>query len=303
MAVTEVNEVHDRSGSQEQDKTDFMRTYKVLVDDKRDGAAVIFAHPDVPSILSSYVTTGDEVWSSALLRSRTAKLMGGNETDGYLWQVDCRYSTKSDRGGDEQEGQENPILQPTQISVRTNRFQKAFDKDRTQSTEFPNGKKITNSAGQLFDPVPEFDDSRPVLILRKNVSFFSMAWLEEYKDATNSDPYLGFVKYFWKVSDITADRTFWDAPSGQRFYYWGVSMEIEGNDLLWWPSKILDRGRMQKGPGGTLLPIRAGADRRPVQDPVLLDGAGNDNQDADFEGFYLEFDIYRRRSFGALGLL
>lgn len=297
MAVTEVNEVHDRSGSQEQDKTDFTRTYKVLVDDKRDGAAVIFAHPDVPSILSAYITTGDEIWSSALLRSRTAKLLGGNENDGYLWNVECKYSTKGD--GDEQEGQENPILQPTQISVRTNRYQKAMDKDRSS----PTPQKITNSAGQLFDPVPEFDDSRPALILRKNVSFFSLAWLEEYKDATNSDPYLGFVKYFWKISDITADRTFWDAPSGQRFYYWEVSMEIEGNDLLWYPTKILDRGRMQKGPGSSLLPIRVGADRRPTQDPVLLDGAGNDNQDADFEGFYREFDIYRRRSFGALGLL
>jgi hypothetical protein len=295
MAVTEVNEVHDRSGSQEQSKTDFTRTYKVLVDDKRDGAAVIFAHPDVPSILSAYITTGDEIWSSALLRSRTAKLLGGNENDGYLWNVECKYSTKGD--GDEQEGQENPILQPVQISIRTNRFQKALEKDRAEPPV-----PIRNSAGQQFDPPPEFDDSRPALILRKNVSFFSLAWLEEYKDATNSDPYLGFVKYFWKVSDITADRTFWDAPSGQRFYYWEVSMEIEGNDLLWWPSKIMDRGRYQRGVAGSLLPIRTGADRRPVQDPVPLDGAGNDLA-VDADPVYLEFDVYRRRSFGALGLL
>jgi hypothetical protein len=235
-----------------------------------------------------------------LLRSRTARFQGGDANE-WLWLVECKYSTKGE--GDEQEGQENPILQPTHISIRTSSYTKAVEKDRRQTTEFPNGRKITNSAGQKFDPPLEVDDSRPSIMLTKNVSFFSLAWLEDYKDATNSDPYLGFVKYFWRVKGIAADRDFWDAPSGQRFYYWKVSLEIEGNDLLWYPTKVLDRGRYKVGPGNTLLPIRVGTDRRPVQDPVMLDGAGNDNQDPDFEGHFLEFDIYRRRSFGALGLL
>jgi hypothetical protein len=301
MSVVSVNEYYDRGGSQDQTKTDFSRTFKVLVDDYRDGAAVIFAHPDIPSILSSYVCSGSESWSSSLLRTRTAKMLGGNDTDGFLWDVECKYSTKGE--GEEQAGQENPILQPTQISIGTNRYQRAVDTDRTRTTEFPDGKRIANSAGTPFDPPLEVDDSRPYLVLTKNVAFFSLAWLEDYKDATNSDPYLGFVRYFWKVASISADRDYWDAPTGGRFYYWKVQLEIEGNDLLWHPVKILDRGRKHKGPGGTLLPIRVGTDRRPVQDPVLLDGAGNDNQDADFKGYWLEFDIYKRRSFGALGLL
>jgi hypothetical protein len=295
MAVVEVNEYYDRGGTQEQSKTDFSRTFKVKCDDYRDGAAVIFAHPDIPIILSSYVCSGSEVWSSALLRSRTAKLLGGNNDDGFLWQVDCKYSTKGD--GDEEEGQENPILQPTQISVRTNRFTRAIDKDRSDPP-----LKIANSAGQGFDPPLEIDDSRPSLVLKKNVSYFSLAWLEEYKDATNSDDYLGFPQYFWKVASITADRTYWDAPDGSRFYYWEASLEIEGNDELWWPTKVLDRGRYQKGPGNTLLPIRVGTDRKPVQDPVPLDGAGG-NLGPDDDPIFLEFDVYKRRSFGALGLL
>jgi len=300
MAVVEVNEDYDRSGAQEQTKTDFTRTFKVLCDDKRDGAAVVFSSPEIPGILSSYICTGSEAWSSALLRSRASKLLGGNDDDGYLHLVTCRYSTKGE--GDETAGQENPILQPTQISIRTNRFQKAVSKDRTE----PQPRAIVNSAGCPFDPPLEIDDSRPSIILKKNVTFFSLAWLEDYKDATNSDPYLGFVKYFWKISSIYADRTFWDAPTGGRFYYWAVELEIEGNDLLWWPTKVLDYGRLQRGPANTLLPIRVGPDRRPVQEPVPLNGAGaphDDLGDPNLEPHFREFDIYKRRSFGALGLL
>lgn len=303
MAVIEVNEMDDDEGSWEKDKRDFVRKFQVLCDRREDAAAVIFPHPDLPQYLDPYYRDEFENWTSSLCRAAKAKRMDnkGRAIEdggaGWLWEITYNYSSK----GEDDKGEENPLLKPVKIKVRTNRFEKPIEVDLEDVM-------ILNSATMPFDPPVTKDDARPTVTIMRNVPYFDLQILEDYKNATNEDAFLGRPQYFWKVSDLSADMAWWD-DHGILVQYWEVEMEIEGNPDLWEPVSILDRGRYEFGsdsPDPTapqkLVPIRAGEDNRPIQDPVPLNGNGG-RLPSDGDPVFLDFSFYPPQSFGALGLL
>src|SRR5262249_15878222 len=67
-------------------------------------------------------------------------------------------------------------------------------------------RAIVNSAGEPFDPPVEIDDSRLVLTLVRNEPAFAPLTSLLYKDAINSDTFLGAAPGLAKIAMLSSVR-------------------------------------------------------------------------------------------------
>jgi hypothetical protein len=166
MAVVSTKEIHDgRDGewSSESNRSvrRYTRIYRVKTDENTDEHVTVVA--GCPQI-------GDVYPYDANARCR--RVHASNAAFSKLvWIVTCDYST-----GPEIEA--SPLDDPAEIEWSTDQYQKIFVKDI-------DGDWICTTAGELFDPPPEGDDSRWTVRVRKNLAAVP-AWVLQYRNAVNS---------------------------------------------------------------------------------------------------------------------
>lgn len=171
------------------------------------GGAIGAAHPD---------------GSGAFLQRRSADNMGATKV---YWVVTCHYSNKLI---------DNPLDDPAEIDSTTEKGSKVFVKDR-------NGVWVTNSAGLLYNPPAEIDDSRVNFRVKKNVATRPSWYPAGYKDRINSDAFtidgLSVVIGHAKMQSLALGKV----QTRNGVDYRELSLEICVSSELW-DHVLLDSG-------------------------------------------------------------
>jgi hypothetical protein len=232
---------------------EFTRQFKVRTDSNLDEGAVILAAPGVPRPFDPYLT------NAGIDLTALAQTVEPHQTESpKLWMVDVLYSTET---GDSTRSDPNPLNRPIEVTFAFSKQTRAAVKDR-------NDVAVVNSAGFPFDPPIEYDDSRPILTITRNEGSFDVNVPLQYRDAVNTDNFLGFAAPQVKVGAITQSLQYESGVSFARVTY---EFEIKSEG---WRHKVLDQGyyyhdlvtdkRVQfTDQFGSL-----------VSTPILLDGSG-----------------------------
>lgn len=160
---------------------------------------------------------------------------------------------------------ENPLEQPTIIEWLSASTTEPIDTDIL-------GNAIVNSSDEPFDPPPteEFDD----LLVRGvyNVATFNPIGAANYKNAVNTDFFLGFAPGLAKVVTYVSREI--KAITGN--FYIEVTVEIQFR-ATGWKRKFLDQGYRTREPdeGGLRVYKNIKDDEgNDITEPVLLNGFG-----------------------------
>jgi hypothetical protein len=293
LAIVSVNELSGATGSEnEKNEREYTRLFQVITNSRTDGVSTVRTATGIPRRGDVYATSTESDLSAVCKSVNPVQ----DRDNPRVWEVRVTYGP-SDIEDDEVA--ENPLERPADISMSFAQFTRVCEKDI-------NGKGIFNSAGYYFDPPPEIDDSRPVLVISRNEAAFNAALAMQYQDAVNSDSFFGASPGQAKIGTITSERVI-----ENRFRYWRTTYEIhfrrEG-----WKMAILDRGKRQKalnGEEGDVEYIQARNSSGQIMhgayvtDAVPLDGQGRELRPATpTTAKYKEFDVYKLMPFSALGL-
>jgi hypothetical protein len=248
MAVTLVEEITKRSGNDDdRAQRQYTRKFLVYVNDVDTSINAVLNAIGIPTLYETYPTD-----FGSLCRSRSAE-----EYSHLVWEVTCKYSTQT--LDETNQGTENPIDRVPEVDWDAITWQKPLVKDI-------NGRHVRNSAKKPILGV-DIDDSRPVLRISRFESDYDEERILAYKDAVNSDTFLGGLPGTWKFKSIKAKRHY---EAGELFYK--TSYELEYREEGWQPS-VLDQGYTYLDSTGKEVAFLT-KQGTPVQSPSLLNGAG-----------------------------
>ena len=207
-----------------------------------------------------------------------------------LWEVDVEYSAQTASG-------RNPLEEPAVIRWSFCTSDEMIDSD-------VDGKPIVTVNNERFDPPISAPASDLVLTIMKNVASFDPGQARTYKNAVNSDTFLGQPAGTARLEGIEAESV-----TDDDFSYWKVSAEVRfrvgirgATDAKAWWRRVLHQGYMVRSI--VTGPIARGHDNHgaDIVTPVLLDVDGLHETDPN-AAVWLEFEIYNSLPFAPLGLL
>lgn len=271
------------------------RIFKAVLDSGGQGAdAAVAGHASlVTPLRSSHPYAPWARVNSIRLRAES--------NDGKIWIVDVEYDTDT-KSEDEQEQEEpdNPLNEQPDVEWDSDQFSKPLNKDL-------DGKAVTNSADEPFDPLPEVDDARNVLRVTRNEAANPVFLAQSYANAVNSDTFLGAGAGYVKAKPVRAVRQTKRLKDGFLQVYWRCSYEFHFKDPTGdetWDLELLDQGYRTLGDSGDGVErysqVLDSADL-PLAKPVLLDGSGGELASG-AEPKFRNFKAYRRKSFAAFNL-
>jgi len=210
----------------------------------------------------------------------------------------------------------SPLLQPPEVSV-------SFAGENVQTDTDTEGIPIMNSAGESFDPPITKDHSDMVIRYTRNERTFDMLVAADYKDAVNSDIFLGFAAghvkcvMFDSVQMRAATLTYYRVNYEFRIRYDEVkTRDGDGNiqtRVFGWVKRIRDEGYRERtgetnSDGSPKYKDIKDEEGQKLSQPHLLDGSGNKLTDAVIqnpplpETCFLKFDVSKIRPFSALNI-
>ena len=325
MAVVDVRPVSSgRTGGESNTlKTTYKRVFEVEVNSLLDGPEIVLAPhglvdvPELPQQNDIYEPESGVSDEGAICYEITATV----KPNSYLWEVVALYSTYLERP--DIEGVSDPLLRPSEIEYDSITVSVPLLYDIY-------GNPILNSAGDLFDPPLEQDETRGIMRVTRNFADFDPLFYWGFKNTVNSTEWLGLKKYQVKCKNIRATRFF---EVGQYWYrvtaefeigmrtqedgtippdlVWPEGSEIEEDDTtsLTWIRIVLDRGfrEIKQSPpdpptlDGVLAPILDPMTKQAITIPGLLDGDGYHLLPGE-DPVWLAFDVLPDKDFNLLNL-
>ena len=196
---------------------------------------------------------------------------------------------------------EEPLLIPPRLSYSFAQINEPIDRDNQ-------GKAITNSAGETFDPPLLEDIDVLVVRIEKNAADYNAMVSADYKGSVNSDTFWGFppgcvkLKVFEGRQARSANLTYWQIVYELHFRY----DTTQAGNQVGWKRRVLDQGFRTKtgtNPDGTpKYEILKDKDGSPLTQPQLLDGSGA-KLGAAAAAVFLTFKTYKERAFTPLGIM
>jgi hypothetical protein len=288
-----VREVFDgREGELNGDlERSYTRTFLVDSPFQNDDPMNIAIQTGIPRVWDPYITPRGIDMRAWCISSRPALEKGP-----YLWKVTSRYSSKPPAGSRPDQADPNPLLRPAIIKWATQTVQQAMEVT-FDPLDFAADPDIltANSAGDMYDPLPEIAARNLVLTVEKNQATYDEQKALDYIDTMNDADWWGGKFHVWqaRVDDINGSDVF---EGGM--IYWKVQyvIHIRPSGYVWTLSLVDIGGRELVG--GVMKEIISNRGN-PIQ--ALLNGAGL-KQAPPFDPVYNTFFPYRERDFGALGL-
>lgn len=274
--------------------------YKVVTDDKRDGAKQVLAAFGVPSVGDIYVAGNDTDFATVVI-GRTATPVDGSA---WEWEVEVKYSNDLE---DAPIGfKDNPFSQPAEISYG---FQnrRILVPGRFNDPIGPPGDKAWEQGifapnGELFDPQPEIEISEPILTIKRNVQSINGAEMMALANCVNLDTFENAEPRQLKLNAPQAGRK-WHKQYG---FYWEISYSIA---YRWdtWDLQILNQGTYYF-PGGKPANVWSStATAVPKTDasgnPRVINLSTNGDVTTGEIPTFTRLRIYREISFSSLGLI
>lgn len=261
------------------------RKFKVKTDDPYDDAAVVLGYGSFYGL----PPFGSLHPRDAGMRCVNRRAVCSSDSQKH-WTVDCSYTSaleNEDGGHDENPDRPDPLQEPPSIDWDVEFYQRPATVDI-------DGKPVANSAGEPYaDPAPEVDDVRITLTYSRNERTYSTQRADKFSNATNSAPFLGFLKRQAKCQGIKGSYVHND---GDSYYKVTYIFQFRRDGFL---LHLLDAGYREKIDGNyeTIL----GADDLPLSQPHPLDGAGRKlAQGADEK--YLDHKVYAERDLNELNI-
>jgi hypothetical protein len=225
----EIVEAREKEINEEGVRT-YKRRYLVTCDSASDDANVALGAIGIPQRYSIYATS-----SSQDIFARCTEVSAKQVSGSFLhWHIDVTYSTKHGDKEKEEKEQDNPLLALPDVSWAFETIQSPiwFFPDQVNLNSTSAGHKasgpISTTAGEVFDPPPMFDESRPVVTIRRNEASFNPLLALEYQNSVNSDVFFGCKPRTAKLRSITADQ-----HSEKGYFYWQVTYVIAFRRETW----------------------------------------------------------------------
>jgi hypothetical protein len=134
--------------------------------------------------------------------------------ESMVWDITVSYSSETQ---DPSKECQNPLDCPAEISIDSQQFQRPVDFDIS-------GNPLLASNDEPFDPAPQMDDSRIIIVIEKNVA--SLDYFDDvapFKDAINTDSFMGYDPYTLKIYKIAGKDAYKNGV-----YYVKKRVEIHG---------------------------------------------------------------------------
>ncbi len=249
----------------------------------------IRAHEDLPQI-------GDAKPGDLTLRVRRVLVRAISP---IMSEVEVQYESPGPNQDD------SPIDLRPDIQTGHAKIEEPIDEDI-------HGKPIATACGEPYanitKPIPI-----SVFTITRNMPSFNYMLADEYVDAVNADPFLGFPPGRCKIEDITSVNVY-----DGDFEYWRVTAEIHArkrgkmsSDLRAWWLRVRHEGfyelvvdilQNRHKPIGYSV-VRALDDRgEPMAAPVSLNDDGQRETDLS-KGHFKEYEIHQSKPYNVLGLL
>lgn len=288
MAITDFQEIwNGRDGSFDAWRAtrDYTRVFRVLTNSTLDGPTTILAAVGLPNARDPYF---DPNFNYDLGAIAVKFDVAQDQDDPFTWLVRVKYTSSPQDVQQAQQVDQDPLSRPPKITWGFNKYQKPALTDI-------NGAPLLNSAGAWFQPLPEIDDSRPVLTIQRNEATLNTQNLINYQDAVNSDDIWGFGVGTSKIS--IGAVSMWE----NNLVYWDVTYTIEFRRDGWGLS-IVDAGFYELDANNKPKAILDASGNVPGE-PVLLNGAGKRRLPADPNAYYVKtFTVYKQLAYGPLNL-
>jgi hypothetical protein len=335
MGVTSVLPIWEgQTGELSFDATQYTAVWHVAVDDPFDGPNVVLIGGiglGLP-IPGAFYWVGNDLNLLLTLRKLVPTRVAGTR---LLWMVVGTYESPG-RPQDHHDGTDDngkptkdPLKFHDEIEISYAQHTRPMEKAKLISPAIPGVAQgvwgpVRNSAGAVFAPPLERDNSRFTLKITKNKASYPSNQADNYRDAVNSDTFtiskskLGFTrtfqKYTVKMKNIGGRLQFQN-----DVVFWPVVYEMEIDTEFGWRFDVLDKGLAASaragdpdGRGGTISnsDIQRGQPQMrrlvdaagvPLSEPVLLDGKGQPLAPG-ADPVYLTYQGYDELSFGALTL-
>ena len=190
----------------------YRRKWLVTVTEPDDDPNIAQTASGIPQRYFPYVTA-----SSVDLAAVVTELTVTQANSPYHYHIEAIYSTESGNQSDEQD---NPLAEPADIDWTFETIQQPIIGTPDQnisiigSTAFLSGA-VKSPAGEIYNPPPMMDESRPVVTISRNEASFSVQNAVLYQNAVNSDFFFGVPARCAKMRGITGRKetrkglTFW----------------------------------------------------------------------------------------------
>jgi hypothetical protein len=300
MAITDVNLIWQDEGVTENDQgvKEFRQQWRCISNSgTTDNVITAISDPRLPQ--AGNVLTG----TSLTVRSRECRRESDEDRELYL--VTVTYSNSANTGGEVPGGppQPNPMDDGLVIRYSSGRSSKPVDRDL-------DGKLVANTAGDVFDPLPEKRIAAPTLTITKNFANFSFREALDWVMTTNETDFQGAEKDRLLLTEINGE-----GPKYRNdIEFFSMSFVFEYNadeaDPNGWQPSLLNLGfneLVDSGNGGFKVPqrIKIGGEDSPI--PQLLDRDGKAIDPATVaagtaSAVFKDFRFYNRKDFNQLGL-
>ena len=187
-----------------------------------------------------------------------------------------------------------PWLNPPEISWTDTSSQEPVDMDW-------NGDPIVTVNGEAIRGVT-VEVADLVLNVSRNYQSFSPAATFQYRHSVNSDTFASFSPGTGRLTRFSANQL-WDANSGG---YWKVNASVQFRYPFQtsfekaWYARVRHEGLYEKRAGRIVRAVDK--NEEPSAKPVLLKADGTRQEDPE-NAHYLEFQLYNKLPYNALGLL
>lgn len=212
------------------------RTYTVkhLVKctDYSDGPQTVLTASGLP-LIGAYWDYGNDLdgWAFCLpTRSvRMRRSLPGSK--GIYWEVESTFSTRRDSKRCQDEGFEDPLLEPDRIGGSFIKYTKEVMKNR-------DGSRIKTSSHELIrGPQVEFDFNRPTVTIEQNVAVLGLETFAPMIDTVNDATLWGLGPRKVKLSNVSWSREVF----GTCDYYFIRTFEFDV-DYNGFDREVLDEG-------------------------------------------------------------
>lgn len=202
------------------------------------------------------------------------------------WRVTLEYEIPS--GGGEQQQQENPLLDPIEISWSSQQYTAPVVRDK-------NGQPVKNTAGDPFDPAPEMQFSRYTITIRRNLAAVP-SWILGYVDTVNNAAWsvdgIAIPKGAAKIDGISVSG--WQFRGSVAYRTVDIRVSVKAPSEGGWQLVLASMGYHELDDEGKRKRIMLNG--QPCSNPQFL---GEDGKKAD-QPHFIKFDVYQEANFALL---
>ena len=263
---------------------EYQVTYIVICTSTDDDESTIYnaTASGIPAQYDTYAGD-DDAHCTGLDLEHVENTAGGKA----IWHATATYKTRDDRSTPG-----TNISYPLSRPATYTWTHQKYDKVRAYDIE---GNAFKNSAGDPLESPPVFEITYPILIVEKNESSFDYGKAYYYSNKINSNTFYTAPPGYCKCEGISGQGPYYE--SSQTF--WRVSYEFHFNPYGWDPVEILDAGPKARPEVGEVSEYVKDANGVVSTEPVLL--VTPDGTRA-YTPSYLEFHMYQKANFSALGV-